>query len=82
MSVDVHTDLGTLRHCEPDTWLLWCPVCQDWERLSEDQMEGRVSVNHGAKGCPSGYHETHEFAKQVVVTIIAANFAPYGRAED
>lgn len=71
MSVDVQTDLGTLRHCEPDTWLLRCSVCEDWEKLNEEQMEGRLSVNHAATGCPSGYHETHNFAVEVVAKIQA-----------
>ena len=77
MSVDVHTDLGTLRRCEGDVWLLWCDVCEDWERLNVEQFEGRLSVNHAATGCPSGYHETHNFAQSVVVAIVAHHFAPY-----
>lgn len=78
MSVDVRTDLGTLRRCEGDVWLLWCPVCEDWERLSLDQFEGRVSVNHAATGCPSRYHETHNFAREVAIKVTAFRFAPYG----
>jgi hypothetical protein len=78
MSIDIKTGLGTLRRCEGGVWLLWCPVCEGWERLNEEQMEGRLSVNHAATGCPSGYHETHEFAKEVAVAITAFRFAPYG----
>lgn len=69
MSIDVKTDLGTLRLCSDDIWLLWCPVCEDWERLSTEQMEGRLSVNHAATGCPSRYHETHHFAIEVAAKI-------------
>lgn len=71
MSVDVHTDLGVLRKCEGDIWLLWCPVCEDWEKLNEMQIEGQLSVNHAATGCPSQYHETHNFAVEVVAKIQA-----------
>lgn len=80
MSRDVATKFGTLRRCRDGdvaVWLLWCPVCEEWERLNEDQMEGRVSVNHAATGCPSGYHETHEFAKQIVIENIVNVLAPY-----
>jgi len=78
MSVDIETSLGTIRRCQPDEWFLWCPVCEDWEKLSEDQMNGKVSVNHAATGCPSGYHETHNFAIEVVAKIGAHRLAPYG----
>lgn len=71
MSVDVVTDLGTLRKCADGIWLLWCPVCEDWERLNEMQMEGELSVNHAATGCPSQYHETHNFAVEIVAKIQA-----------
>ncbi len=78
MSVDVNTDLGKLRHCDGDVWLLWCETCEDWERLSVEQFEGRLSVNHAATGCLSRYHETHNFAREVVARIIASRLAPYG----
>lgn len=75
MSVDVETDLGTLRLCkrdEVDVWLLWCPTCDDWMgALSDNQFNGRVSVDHAASGCASGYHETHNFAVEVVAKIQA-----------
>lgn len=69
MSIDVRTDLGTLRLCEGDVWLLWCRTCEDWEKLSVDQFEGRVSVNHAATGCASRYHETHRFDIEVVARV-------------
>lgn len=79
MSVDRTTKFGTIRMCNDDgnvVWLLWCDVCQDWEKLNEEQMEGHLSVNHAATGCPSGYHETHEFAKQIVVENIVNVLVP------
>lgn len=81
MSIDVNTGLGTLRRVSSKDgigWLLWCSVCEDWIKLDTEMMEGRVSVNHAATGCASGYHETHHFAKEVVVTLAAYGLAPYG----
>lgn len=78
MSVDINTSVGKLRCVGGGAWLLWCERCGDWERLSAEQMEGRVSVNHAATGCPSGYHETHHFAMEVAATVAAYRFAPYG----
>jgi hypothetical protein len=60
MSENIVTSLGTLRRVS-GTWLLWCDACSDWERLNTEQMAGRLSVNHAATGCPSRYHETHDF---------------------
>ena len=41
-------------------WKLECPVCGEWAYLDEDQLFGRVSVDHTDTGCL--YHETHDFA--------------------
>lgn len=29
--------------------------------LSDDQWNGRISVDHTVLGCPRGYHETHDY---------------------
>jgi hypothetical protein len=29
--------------------------------LDDDQLHGRVSIDHASHGCPAGYHETHNF---------------------
>jgi hypothetical protein len=74
VSVDVNTDLGKIRLLAPGgekVALLWCAVCEDWEPLNLDQMEGRVSVDHASRGCPSGYHETHHFGVEVAARVAA-----------
>lgn len=76
MSKIVTTKLGRFRAVTDgvNNWWLWeCPRCRDeWASLSTEQMDGKVSVIHdhyyGAdQYC--GYHETHEFAKELVATI-------------
>lgn len=84
MSRIVDTKLGRFRAVEggQKKWWLWeCPCCKTWHTLSLDQMEGRISVYCDAlvpqvyglnpatdtKAC--GYHQTHEYAKELVVTI-------------
>lgn len=42
---------------------LECPGCGIWAALDDDQLHGRVSVDHAAQGCPGGYHETHDFSE-------------------
>lgn len=81
MSKIVTTKLGRFRSVTDgkNSWWLWeCPRCKDeWCSLSQVQMDGHVSVIHdhyygdaqyGAQRY-CGYHETHEFAKELVVTI-------------
>jgi hypothetical protein len=46
-------------------WELECPGCGVWGLLDEDQLHGRVSVDHSADGCSGGYHETHNFAEHL-----------------
>jgi hypothetical protein len=38
-------------------WQLRCPECHGWADLDEDQLHGRVSIDH-APEC--GFHETHD----------------------
>lgn len=40
---------------------LECPKCGEWALIDQDQLDGRVSIDHAADGCPGGYHETHDF---------------------
>lgn len=83
MSRIVATKLGRFRAVTDNErkWWLWeCPHCKTWRNLSMDQLEGRVSVYcdtevpmyYGmkpgdTKNC--GYHETHEYAKELATTI-------------
>lgn len=41
-------------------WLLRCPGCGEWGELDDDQLNGRVSVQHEC-----GFHETHDFAERL-----------------
>lgn len=75
MSKIITTELGRFRavRCDGrDDWRFECPGCGEWAALDEDQMEGRVSVDHASMGCPGGYHETHEYAKAIVAHFTAA----------
>jgi hypothetical protein len=55
-------------------FLLECPGCGEWGQLDDDQMNGRVSVDHASMGCPGKYHETHDFAKELAIAIQAKVF--------
>lgn len=44
---------------------LRCPGCGVWGDLDDDQLHGRVSVDHAADGCPGGFHETHDFSAHI-----------------
>lgn len=82
MSRIVTTKLGRFRAVTDDgkKWWLWeCPRCKTWGNLSLDQLEGRTSVyceapmqyRYPLAVRPCGYHETHEYAKELAVTIQA-----------
>ena len=54
---------GALRSLRRDgkiVWVLRCPTCGVWGDIDQDQLHGRVSVDHTDTGC--SYHETHDFA--------------------
>lgn len=68
MSALVTTSLGVFRRL-PTGWFMECPVCGDFEKLSLEQLEGRLSVNHAATGCPSRYHETHDYAAAIAAAL-------------
>jgi hypothetical protein len=53
-------DLRELRVRERDgetVWQLNCPACGKWGDLDDDQLRGRVSVQH--EEC--GFHETRDY---------------------
>jgi hypothetical protein len=37
-----------------------CPECRQWADIDDDQLHGRVSIDHTGTGC--GFHETHDLA--------------------
>lgn len=77
MSKIVSTDVGRFRSVTDGkiVWWLWeCPRCKQWCSLSEDQWAGKVSVQCGDGHRYCGYHETHEFGKELVVKMQAAVF--------
>lgn len=65
------TPLGRVRLVTPTSKgvvaLLWCDVCESYEPMNAEQFHGELSVDHSATGCPSGYHETHDFAAALPV---------------
>ena len=69
MSAIVTTPLGVFRHLPTSdcgaAWFMECPVCGEFEKLAPEQLAGRLSVNHAATGCPSRYHETHDYAAAI-----------------
>lgn len=68
MSTEAETSFGRLRRVSRDDdtrWLLECPGCGEWGGLDDDQLHGRVSVDHASMGCIGGYHETHDFADEL-----------------
>lgn len=88
MSRIVTTKLGRFRGVTDGAknwWLFECPNCKTWLTLNERQMNGEVSVYcdvpvpsyygmtpDDKKLC--GYHQTHEYAKELVVTIQVRTF--------
>lgn len=39
-------------------WQLRCPACGQWADLDDDQLHGRVSMDHTDTGC--AFHATHD----------------------
>ncbi len=79
MSRIIETTVGRFREVTDGSkkWFLWECRCGTWCSLSDAQWSGSVSVNHDSQGCPSHYHETHEYGKVLLNTIQAANSCPY-----
>ncbi len=74
MSEIVTTKLGRFRRVTDgkSKWWLWeCPGCNQWCSLNDRQWSGQVSVDHAADGCSGRYHETHNFAAELLVTMQA-----------
>lgn len=69
MSRYVITKLGRFRIIKNAAPLFECP-CGEWLNLSEDQANGRVSVDHASMGCPEKYHETHDYQAELRATIV------------
>jgi hypothetical protein len=72
MSKIVTTDVGRFRavvgkNIPGTAWLWECPLCEQWGSLSDDQMNGCVSVH-----CECGYHETHTFGLSLMAAMQAA----------
>lgn len=68
MSVFVETKFGRFRRVKRDgevAYLFECPGCGVWAALDDDQMRGKVSVNHEVDGCKGRYHETHNFLDEI-----------------
>lgn len=58
---------GRLKQEQDGSWMLCCPECGHWGEIDEDQLHGRVSVDHSggaeANGCRCGctFHQTRDF---------------------
>ena len=37
-------------------WQLRCPECHQWADIDDDQLHGRVSIDHAGEGC--AFHRT------------------------
>lgn len=78
MSSIVQTSLGRLRLVNSDgqpNWLLECPGCGQWGGLDDDQLHGRVSVDHDSQGCAGHYHETHDYCAAILTGSFVADDA-------
>ena len=80
--LEVSTPWGTLKTVlrdGPHIWKLRCPECGHWGDIDEDQLRGRVSLDHTNCGrdyppseCDCAWHETHDYFK---VWAVAERFA-------
>lgn len=84
MSQIVTTKLGRFRIVsdgDAKKWLWECPDCEMWGGLSREQWSGTTSVyctnpvrehygmNPRTDMRPCGYHQTHDFARELVAVI-------------
>ena len=68
---EVDTPWGQLRWVRRDgemVWKLCCPQCGHWGEIDDDQLHGRVSLDHTNCGisyspseCQCTWHETHDY---------------------
>lgn len=50
--------LRSVRRDDGITWQLRCPECHHWADVDDDQLHGRVSIDHTDTGCT--FHATHD----------------------
>lgn len=50
--------LRTVRRDGEIVWQFRCPSCGEWGDIDDDQLHGRVSIDHTDTGCE--FHETHD----------------------
>ena len=50
--------LRSVRRDGAIVWQLRCPECHQWADVDDDQIRGRVSIDHTDTGC--GFHQTHD----------------------
>lgn len=58
------TPLGRIRHTISDgvpIWKLQCPGCGSWGEIDDDQLHGRVSVDHTDPSIACTFHETRDW---------------------
>lgn len=68
---EIPTPWGLLKHVKRDGETLWklrCPQCGHWGEIDDDQLHGRVSLDHTNCGityapseCACTWHETHDY---------------------
>lgn len=77
MGGDASERLRTVVRDGEPVWQLRCPGCDEWADIDDDQLHGRMSVEHSAgsddqgfaasSGC--GYHETRDwFSRELAGT--------------
>lgn len=49
---------------------LRCPGCARWGDIDDDQLHGRVSVEHNVDDGGCGWHETHDFTASLALAGI------------
>ena len=57
---------GRLRHRISDgeeVTQLQCPGCGRWGQIDDDQLHGRISVDHTDPTVPCTFHETRNWAE-------------------
>jgi hypothetical protein len=50
--------LKTVRRGDEIVWQFRCPECHRWGDIDDDQLHGRVSIDHTDTGC--SFHQTHD----------------------
>lgn len=62
-------DLESVIQDGETVWKLKCPQCGHWGQIDDDQLHGRVSLDHTNCGvtyegseCQCTWHETHDYS--------------------